>query len=174
MSLVTIAEVEALVPSGVDALSLQTVIDRVEAEITEKIGAEYVVDLEITETLEGGCEHVFVKRPISAIVSVTDYQNLTDSSGTALTAAQTYHAWNDRGQITRLGGSNFGQKVIVIYTPKDQRDKRKAVIIDLVRLELSRTALTNERVANEYEYTAPKNWDAEKRNIMRRITLNRF
>lgn len=177
MSLVSVDNVRALVPTPLNSVDLQIIIDRVEAEITEKIGVAYNSDSppSIAETIQGSnCYSIFTKRPIESITSVIDYSSLTDVTGTTLVNGTTFHGWLGSGEIRRLGGGQFGEKVIVTYVPKDQRDKRKTAIIDLVRLELSRTALAEEDVAQEYRYKAPKSWDAEKRKIMRRLTFHRF
>lgn len=174
MSLVSIDEVRALVSTDLNSVDLQTLIDRVEAEITEKIGEPYDGST-ITESIRGHDQYsIFTKRPIESVSSIVDYQYLTSSTGTTLVSGTTYHAWVDSGEIRRLGGLAFGERVEVTYIPKDQRSKRKSAIIDLVRLELSRTALMEEELGQEYQYKAPDSWDAQKRSIMRRITLNRF
>jgi hypothetical protein len=59
---------------------------------------------------------------------------------------------------------------VVTYKPADDRSKRKGVIIDLVRLELNRTAMEQESIGGEYSYVAP-NWDKQRREIMKRITF---
>jgi len=172
-NLVQPSDVTALVPTGLSTNDLAAVISRVEDYITDKIGAPYATGLELTETVKGGYGDVFTKRRISAVVSVTEYQQLSSSTGTALADGTTMFVWQRQGRITRLGVNAFGERVDIVYTPIDEREKRKQAIIDLVRLELSRSALKSERVAGEYDYTALDNYEAERRRIMRRLTLSR-
>ena len=76
--------------------------------------------------------------------------------------------WHDQGRIERVY-YEWDEKVTVAYVPRDDREKRKSVIIELVRIELERTTMRQESVAGEYSYTAPMNWEAERQKLMRRL-----
>lgn len=197
MSLLSVSDCRALVPTPLDDTQLQAIIDRVEAEITEAIGAPYEdASTTITETVRGGGLFLFVRRPIDSITTLTEYASLSDTTGTELTEHTHFYAWLDEGRIQRIGGSvrsapsphdvfymsdadflsgnvggGWGPRVVIVYVPQDQREKRKQVIVDLVRIVLSQTALQSESIAGEYGYQAPPNWEAEKRRIMRRISF---
>jgi hypothetical protein len=56
-----------------------------------------------------------------------------------------------------------------VYTPRDDRNLRESVIIDLVRLDLARSAYRSESVGGEMSYTAPPDWEAERFKIMSRL-----
>ena len=58
-------------------------------------------------------------------------------------------------------------------TPKlvDEREKRRQVVIDLVRLVLERTSFGAEGIPGDYYYQQAPNWEAERRKIMRRISF---
>jgi hypothetical protein len=172
-NLVSSDELLALVDAPIDGHDLNELIERVEADVTDQIGAAYSAGVELTETVQGGHANVFTLRKISAISSVMEYQELTSSTGTALEELSTYYAWPKQGRIQRLGADVFGARVVIVYTPVDDNDRRKQAIIDLVRLELARSGLKSESVAGEYSYAALDNYEAEKRRIMRRLTLRR-
>jgi len=162
-SLVTPANVKTLVKTSLSDTNLQDVIDRVEAQITERIGEPQTdaMATTVTKTLRGEGEFLFVPTEIYAVVSITE-------DGNALSSDQ-YQTWAG-GVIERLpSDSHWGDRNVVIYKPADDRKKRTQVIVDLVRLVLERTAMKSESVAGEYTYTAPDDWDEQFRKAMRRL-----
>ena len=195
----TVADCRALVPTPLSDVQLQAVIDRVEDEIDDAIGAVQTGALatSLTETIKGGDTNIFVKRPISSVTTVTEYSDLTDTTGVDLTENEEFYIWEDEGRLQRIGGGVpgsapsalsvfymtdaqfqglessgcWGSHVKVIYKPQDQHLKREQATIDLVRVLLSTTGLKAESVAGEYSYQAPANWDLEKRRIMRRLSF---
>jgi hypothetical protein len=155
--------VKALINTSLSDANLQDVIDRVEAQIAERIGEPQTdaYATTITKTLRGEGYYLFMPTEIYAVVSVTEDLHL-------LTSDQ-YQTWGG-GVIERLPSETYwGDRVVVVYKPTDDRKKRKQVIIDLVRLVLERTALKSESIAGEYSYTAPDNWDDEFRKAMKRL-----
>lgn len=174
-SLISPDEVRALVETGLGDTELQEVIDRVEAEITEEIGAPYKDGETLTETVEGKSKNIYLKRPISSVSSATEYSSLSDTTGYALTENEEFYLWPDQGRLERIstvpGQILWGRMVKVVYVPQDQNKKRKKAIIDLVRIDLSRTSMYQESVGGEYSYTAVSNWEKERRRIMKRISF---
>lgn len=165
MSLVTPAQVRALLNTSLSDANLQTVIDRIEAQITEKIGAPQTDGhaTEVSKTLRGEGSNLFMPTEIYTITRIVEDDVLLDEDD--------YQAWPG-GVIERLPiGSYWGDRCEVVYKPTDDRLKRAQVIIDLVRLTIERTALKAESIAGEYSYTAPDNWDAEFRKAMKRLTF---
>jgi len=164
-SLVSPANVKALVNTPLSDANLQQVIERVEAQITEKIGAPQTDAYATTlvKTLRGeGC-NLFVPTEVYNVVSIVE--------DTVTLTADQYQAWGG-GVIERLPmGTDWGDRCVVTYTPKDDRLKRSQVIIDLVRLVLERTAMKSESIAGEYSYSAPEDWDAQFRKAMRKLTF---
>jgi hypothetical protein len=162
-SLVTTTQLRALVNTSLSELHLQDVIDRVETQISERIGDPQTdaMATSVTKTMPGEGYFLYMPTEIHSVVSIVD-------DGNALTSAE-YQTWGG-GVIERLPcHSYWGDRVVVTYKPVDDRAKRRQVIIDLVRLVLERTALKSESIAGEYSYTAPENWDAEFRKAMRRL-----
>lgn len=172
MSVTTTGYVRMLVQTGLTDEQLQVLIDAVEAEITAKIGDPYVdASTTITELLEGNGYDLFLKRAILTISTVTEYAALSDVTGTALTENDNFFAWKVQGRLTRLPyGSKWGPKVSVVYVPTDDREKWKAAVADLIRLQIARMPMQAESVAGEFSYTAPK-WEAEKRRIIKRLSF---
>ena len=159
-SLLTVAECRTLVRTSKTTEELQEVIDRIEGMITNRIGAaqDDTGNVTITETVEGGGQHIFVKVKFSEVVSITEDGVAVDSD--------EYRAWGESGMIELLPeGSEWGDVCVITYKPSDRRDERKQATIELVRLFLERTAMVSESMAGEFSYNAP-DWDkAVKREL---------
>ena len=165
MSLVTPTDVKALINTSLSDANLQTVIDRVEAQITARIGAPQTdaYATEVVKTMRGEGEYLFMPTEIYSVSSIVE-----DTS--TLTSDQ-YQTWAG-GVIERLPvDSHWGDRCVVTYKPTDDRLVRAQVIIDLVRLVIERTAMKSESIAGEYSYTAPDNWDAEFRKAIKRLVF---
>lgn len=174
MSVTSVDDVRALVATGLSDANLQALIDRIEADITDAIGAPYVdASTPITETHSGHRgKNLYLKRKIGSVSSITEYATLDDLTGSALTEHVDFRVWSGEGRVERIGGG-WNAVATVSYVPVDDRSKWKAAVIDAVRLVIARMPMASESVAGELSYTAP-HWEAEKRNIMRRLMLAAF
>lgn len=175
MSLVSIAELRAKVPSDLDDTQLQSIIDNEESELVRRFGPHGDGTTAITEGPKpGGERNVYVSRPIVSISSITEAVYLGDTPETV--DSTTYYAWKDEGRIERLpsGSQTWGRAVTVTYVPSDDRALRKQVIIELCRLALSQTTLKSESIAGEYSYTtladdSSGGWEATRARQYRRL-----
>ena len=165
-NLVSVDEARALIVTDLTDDQLTAVIERVETGITDRIGApqDDATSIELTELLEGtNNANLYVQRWISSVTSVTEDGNVIDDDN--------YRVWPSEGRIERLAaGALWGVVISVVYKPRDQRSERKQAIIDLTRLQISRTAYASESIAGEYGYSAIS-WEAEALRILRRITF---
>lgn len=162
-SLLTIAECRALINTSKSDTELQAIIDRAETLISDRIGAAQDENWTVTisQTVRGKGQNLFVRVPFAEIVSVTEDSLVLD--------ADDYRAWGDSGMITRLPeGEEWGDVCLVIYKPVDQREKRKAATINLVRLMLEQTAMASESIGGEYSYSAP-DWDKVIKQELRNL-----
>lgn len=161
MTLVSVDEVRALVNTPLTDAQLTEVIERIEAEVTRRIGPPQDDTGTVTHTVSGYGEGdaFFLPGEAEEIVSVEeDNQPLTSDE-------YRYYAG---GALERLGARHWFGQVEVVYKPVDDRAARKQAIIDLVRLTLARTAMQSESVGGEYSYQAPV-WDEEMRKVLRRV-----
>lgn len=154
MSLVSIAEVRALVSSSLSDADLQVIIDREEAWLAGKIGALTGERTEsfiprITDT------SVYLQRR-SVVSSVTD-------EGTAVAAADFIHT-PSTGEIRRVVISDlhghttvepyfppWEGTVAVTHTPSDTADIKRA-IIELIRGTAGETGYDSETIGS-YSYS---------------------
>lgn len=161
-SLLSLPEARALVKTSLTNEQLEAVIDREESALVEKFGAHFVNNLTtVQETLEGSGANLFLRRKAASISAVTE------DDGTL--TADDYRLWGGQGSLERLpSGSKWAGVVVVTYVPANDNDRRKAAVIDLLRLTLERTAMKGESVGGEYSYQAPE-WESERRKIYRRL-----
>lgn len=162
-SLVTAADVRVLVKTDLSDPQLQAIIDREEAALIRRLGPH---EGPVTEVLEAYQGRIFTSRPITSVSTING--TMPESSAITVLGAQ--------GQIV-ANGAYWGLTpaangvYTVVYTPADDTAERKAVIIELVRIAVERTAMKSESVAGEYSYTAPENWEQERRQQYRRLVF---
>jgi hypothetical protein len=164
MSLVSVAEIKARIKTVMGDADLQTVIDQAEADVVAHYGAHYVDGTTTaTETVGGGLASLYLRRPLASVTSIVD-------DGTTLTS-DDYRLWASQGRVERLPrGTLWGDVAVIVYKPANDNTQRKRVIIDLVRLDLERTAMTHESVGGEYSYNAP-DWEQERAGVLRRLKM---
>lgn len=136
MSLVTPADVNAVnAGGGLSDANLQAVIDREEAEIIRRFGAHYVDgSTTVSETVPGERLSIYLRRALTSVSSIVEYDYLGDTSPATLTSTD-YYTWSAQGRIERLPrGVRWGAAVVVTYVPADDNDLRSQVLIELVRV----------------------------------------
>lgn len=140
-SLLTIAQAQALgVGLALSSTDLQTIIDREEAELIRRFGAHYSAS-PLTKTIEVGHREktLYLARQISAVTSIVEYLYPGDTASTTLTTTD-YIVWGDTGRIVRLPeGMHWGRVITVVYTPVDDSDLRRMVLIELLRIATEQT-----------------------------------
>lgn len=170
-SLVTPAEVKALVQTSLTDSQLQAVIDREEAWLALRIGQLSGARTQTFYPRRTG-ERLYLKRPADS-VTVTN-------NGETVTAGEAYGNYRllSEGSIVDLVGtqwlsstSGFGNgPVTVAYTPNDSAAV-KAAIIDLVRLRVTDSGYVSESIG-QYSYQtaqAPGAREATRRAIVRAL-----
>jgi hypothetical protein len=168
VSLLTVDQALALIATEVTLPDVQAVINREEAELVARYGAHYVDGATtITETPRGGGCNLYLKRRIGSVSSISEAASL-DTTPTAL-ASTAYYVWAGQGRITRLPeGTAWGRRVSVVYVPADDRELRRQVLLELVRLALEQTAMAKESVGGAYSYEAPE-WESARRKLYKRL-----
>ena len=166
MSLLTIAQLRTEVQTSLLNDALQTIIDREEEQMVDRLGPHYVAATAISEThpVRSGGKNVYTRRRIQSVSSVAERSPGGDN---ATVAATNYEVWAGQGRIERISGE-WAARVVVTYIPADDSAKRKQALITLIRLILERTALKQESFAGEHSYTAG-DWDAERAQIYRNL-----
>lgn len=143
MSLVTVAEVQALVSTELADADLQDVIDREEAELASRIGPLTGARTEYFYP-DHSAERLYLRRSTDS-VTVTN-------EGTAVTLGDDDGEYRlvGNGTALHLVSTNWGYDVTATYTPNDEL-RVKRVLIELIRLTTTETGYTSERIG-QYSY----------------------
>jgi len=148
-ALLTAADVRAHVETALDDVALQTIVDRVDADLVQRAGPH---SGPLTETVSGRTRSAYVSRPIASITSVREGATMAAETP-ALSPVDEYRAWPAEGRIERLPvGGSFAAIVEVVYAPVDVTEQRKRVLLELVRLDLAQSGRAQERVGSDYRY----------------------
>ena len=160
-----------IAPAAYDRLLVQRVIDEEEAELIARYGAHYAAGQTVTETLPGaGRTNLYLRRRAASMTSVRE---LVLDAEELLTSSE-YRLWGQQARIERLpAGATWGDLVTVAYTPANDNAQRRSVLAELCRLALERTAHRSER-SDDYSYTAPDDWEAERRRLLNRLAVSRW
>lgn len=158
-NLLDVAEARTLIRSSKTDDELEEIIAREEAELIRRFGAHWATGVTVQETLEGSGVCLYLRRPVSAITSITE-------DGTTI-ASTDYRLWGGEGRVEKLYGAYWSGVCVVTFTPANDNPGRKRALIQLLRLELERTAMKTESIGGEYSYTAP-DWDKERSRVYRR------
>lgn len=150
-ALLTAADLRPHVETDLDDIALQRVIDRLDADLVSRIGPH---SGPLTEVVPGKTPSVYVRRPIATVAGVRE-GDVIDADATTLTAGLHFRLWAAEGRLERLpAGALFATVVEVVYTPVDDLDRRKRVLLELVRLDLAQSGRLHESVGRDYGYTA--------------------
>lgn len=145
-TLTTVAQVRALVKTGLSDADLQAVIDREEALLADDVGV-----------LSGSRVETFVIDEASASLPVRLRRPTTSIAVTEANTTTTNVRLGSTGRtVTRLTSSGWGQAawlgvVEVTYTPNDTA-RIVSWVIELVRARLAETGFESE-TASEYSYS---------------------
>lgn len=156
MAELAVTELRAHIETDLTDVALQRLLDAAIADVgPESDVPEYTTGL--------GRRYIFLSRPASAIVSAVEHVESAD-----LTLAISDYRILGGSQIERLTtGTNpayfWNERVTITYTPSDLA-KRAQALIDLVRLEVERRAVTSEGIG-DYQMSAPE-YEAERTRIV--------
>jgi hypothetical protein len=135
MTLLTVDEFREHVATSLGDDAVGRLLDDAEAQIVAYAGSAGSV----TELVDGGFGRLSLSRPTSSVTSITE------TVGTTSVTLAT-DDWRHRGAyvLERLNtGTNarwtWNRLVTVVYTPDDDSVQRKAVQLELVKLEIAFT-----------------------------------
>ena len=168
----------ALINTAIDDDSLETIITREETEMIRVFGPHGDGVATVAETVTGHHRYnLLLSRAIASVTSIVEYLFVGDTPQTLLAA--DYFVWGAQGRITRLPqGTSWGEYVTVTYAPTNDQALRQAVLIDLVRLVLTRRSARSwmeerhaDTVGKTDSMTAPANWEQERQSILQRLAF---
>ncbi len=165
MALLTTEQLRNQVSTGLTDPALQAILDREEAELVRRIGAHPDGVTAVVEMRQPEALHVYLCYPV---VSVSSVEERALGSTTWATVTTNAYEVDPGSAYLELVSGTWGARVRVTYIPTDQRPRRAAALIEIIRLALERTAMKSENIAGEYSYTAPE-WDIVRADIYRTL-----
>ena len=137
--------------------AIQRLIDDANEEITRRYGDNTsVTEQHILETPNGfgglnalhvGRRHIFTKQRISSVTSVKEGVTFASADLTTLVADTDYRVIKNGWILERIG-TDFLQRVEIVYVPVTDVSRRDRVTIDLVKLAIQYQGLKSEKVGD--------------------------
>lgn len=154
--------------------ALQRLLDDADAAIIDRYGPHAG---NITVDLEGAQKLLFLDRPATAIVTVSEYA-IRDDNVPLVLAANDYRSLFGGHSLERLTtGTNartmWGERVTVLYSPTDEAAKRTMIEIDLATLAANmKIGVTLESIGDYQARYA--DYTAERERILQRLSRRRL
>ena len=153
-ALITPAQLQEHVETDLVTAALQRIIDAADGDIVARFGDHTA---NIVETRTGGGRLIFLDRPASSIVSISEYLGMPFEEDTTVLVADDYRLWYGGLAIERLAsGTNartyWGDRVVITYAPTQELARRTRVEIDLCKLAIQYDA-TKATSAGDYSQT---------------------
>lgn len=159
MSLLTLTQIKSAV--GATTVSddvLQILLDSAEADLITRWGA---VAGPITERPRGGSRILMLRRPVLSITSVTDI-----TSSIAFVSTDYFLRPSGMSLLRLPTGRDWPHSVEVISTPVDDTATRKRIQIGLVKLDLTYSGLTSQRIGDYAETKQSTDYIDERRKML--------
>tara|TARA_Y100000310_G_scaffold47500_3_gene44077 strand:- start:2098 stop:2628 length:531 start_codon:yes stop_codon:yes gene_type:complete len=159
VSTLLVAELQAQVETDYADATLQQIIDAVERDIVEHVGA---ITAQVAE-YDSVNRLAVIRLPVQAasITTVVEYTDGASEPTKTTLSADDYELSDDSWFLRRLSdGTNtrsvWGWHVVVTFEPADDEDRRKQAAIQLARLEITHTGYSSERAGD---------WNASSRDL---------
>ena len=170
-ALITVTQLREHVETDLVDAALQRVIDDADAAIVERYGAHTG---NVVETRAGGGRLIFLERPVTAVVSIAEYNGMPFDETLTNLVADDYRLWYGGRAIERLAsGTNartaWGDRVVITTTPAAETARRTRVEIDLCRVALTYAGVVKNESAGDYESggsVAPASYQAEREALL--------
>ncbi len=144
MALLTLPQVRENVETGLVDTALQRIMNSAEQDIDQRFGA---VALQV-DSLIGGGKAIWLTRPILTITSIVETVGDTNTTLSADDYDTRHNKQLDRLTTGTNGRSLWGDKAKVTYVPVDTTERRIAVYLRLIKLEIQFSGLDSERTGD--------------------------
>ena len=167
VELLTVPQLIEHLETDVAGSVLSRLLDAASEEIVEACGP-HEVDGDLTILTVGGFTTLTLARAALSITSITEVVNDT----TTVLATDDYRIWFNGHTLQRLtDGTNprstWADRVTLVYAPIADNARRRLALVDLVKIELTRSAFQSESVG-DYRVTYLDR-DAEKDRIIQKL-----
>ena len=164
MALLTAAQLQDHLDTGLSTVALQRVLDSVDADIIRACGPHDGERIEVVTPQKTDPWLAWVSAPIASVASVTTRAGNSEP--------ETVTEYEVRGAAVRRSTGAWRQYVTVTYTPYSTNALREMATINLTRLELERLGYAAEREGNLVVTAA--HYARERREILRSVAPARL
>lgn len=155
-TLLDIDDVQLHVETDLDDDALQRLMDAEEAEIVTRFGSHGAADgtgPTVTRRVPGGDLFAFLGQRSVSITQVDETIGSSSGETTTTLSADDYQSWDDGRSLRRLNdGTNardlWGKFMDITFVGFDDRDRRKRVLIDLVKLSVQYEAAKSSKIGD--------------------------
>ena len=170
MSTLSVAELQAQVETDYANDTLQLIIDAVEQDIVQHIGAStgQVTEFDAVSLLTE------IRLPVqgASITTIVEYTDAASNPTKTTLSADDYELSDDGWFIRRLSDgtnprSRWGWHAVVTFEPTDDTARRKQAAIQLARMEIIHTGYSSER-SGDWN-AASRDLSKERSKILRRL-----
>lgn len=161
---VTPAIVNLHVETDLADAELQRLIDDAESEIDLRFGS----DASITDfhLLSPKRKRIYLERRANTLTSVEEGEEIDELE---TLVENTDHILTGNGWVVERLGADFQSRVKIVYAPITDSGRRDRVVIDLVRLAIQYSALSQSRDGDHAE--TQRTYQKEREGIL--VVLNR-
>ena len=171
MGTATLMEVDVVrthVETGITDNALQRVLDASEQDIDQRHGAL----ASQVDDLIGGLKSVWTTRPNGSIDTVVETIGTTDTALSSNDYVQRHDTQLDRLNTGDNGRQRWGDRVKITYTPTDDVDRRRDVLVRLIKLSLEYTGHDS---AKDGDFTSkPLSYSTEREKILSALESKGF
>ena len=164
-TLLALDAIRELVQTGLSDAALEVVVDAEDAAIVDLLGPHTGTTTTTLSVSPGSrTRRLILHQRADSIEAVSEYWPDDDPSEAVDVPASEFLL--DRGfQLVRHGGNCWRDRVIVTMTPDRNLARRRAALVDLVRLRLQFTGLASEDEGS-HSYSAIADHEAERQRIL--------
>lgn len=148
VELLTVPQLIEHLETDVAGSVLGRLLDAANEEIVEAVGP-HAVDGDLTLLTVGGFDILTLVRAALTITSITEVVNDT----TTVLTVDDYRIWYNGHTLQRLNDgtnprSTWGNRVTVVYAPIGDNARRRLALVDIVKIELTRSAFQAESIGD--------------------------
>lgn len=169
--LLTVDEFRQHVETALADEAIQRLLDSAEDDINRNCGTLNVGDYEtldeITEwhTLSQYETVIYPRQRYASITSVSEYFVNSDSSDEVISLTEDDEFWADGFSAIRRKVGYFNKRVKIVYAPYSTINRRRAVIIQLCKLEINADPGTSFEGAGTWQHTT-QDYEAQRQHLL--------
>ena len=143
-SLLTLEQVRSIVETDLSDAALEIIVDAADADILSLYGPH---SGPISEIVQGGALRLFPRQTIETLTSVSEWGYGKAESEAVSVGSDAYQV-RFEGRGVECLQRYWAYNVKLTYTPVDQRAERRAVLVDMVKVDVVYEGLRSSRTGD--------------------------